>query len=88
MLSPYLTFCVQLLQVVFVFYLKFASLMTMFEYCQLILQKVSFDISLFRLEWQKACNKLSERDIAALKKWCIDTFGIPFCANVDPFLVS
>jgi len=58
--------------------------MTMLEYFKLILVKVSFDPALFRMEFKKAVRKLVDEEIAELKKWCIETFGLSYCLKVDP----
>jgi hypothetical protein len=53
--------------------------MTMLEYFKMILQKVSFDISLFRIELKKALQSLTVDDRNELKRWCIQTFGLQYC---------
>lgn len=53
--------------------------MTMLEYCKLILQKVSFDISLFRKEFLKAISNLLPEEVNELKTWCLATFGETYC---------
>lgn len=58
--------------------------MTMLEYFKLILEKVSFDPALFRMEFRKAARKLMDEEIAELKKWCIETFGLTYCLKADP----
>lgn len=58
--------------------------MTMLEYFKVILEKVSFDPSLFKTEFRKAAHKLMDAELNELKKWCIDTFGISYCQSVDP----
>ncbi|MFN0274956.1 MAG: hypothetical protein ACKVPJ_04370 [Chitinophagales bacterium] len=58
--------------------------MTMLEYFKMILQKVSFDISLFRSELNKALQSLTMEERNELKRWCIQTFGLPFCKQAMP----
>lgn len=58
--------------------------MTMLEYFKVILEKVSFDHALFRIEFRKAAQKLMQEEVAELKKWCIETFGIQYCVSADP----
>lgn len=53
--------------------------MTMLEYFKMILQKVSFDISLFRNEFKKALTNLSDDEKTELRRWCIQTFGLQYC---------
>jgi hypothetical protein len=47
----------------------------MFEMCKEILQKVSFDKSLFRKELYKSIGWIKKDEILALKVWCLSTFG-------------
>ena len=49
--------------------------MKMIEYVKLILEKVSFESSLFEKELKKGIKALSFCDIRELKKWCYDRFG-------------
>ena len=49
--------------------------MSMFEYFQVILQKVSFDPQLFRVEYRKAAASLIAEDMRKLHAWCLETFG-------------
>jgi hypothetical protein len=58
--------------------------MTMLEYCKMILEKVSFDMSLFRIELKKALDQLVGEEITELKKWCITRFGINYCRTAAP----
>lgn len=58
--------------------------MTMLEYCKMILQKVSFDPSLFRMELHKALKELLAEEVQELKQWCVRTFGITYCLHADP----
>lgn len=58
--------------------------MTMLEYCKMILEKVSFDMSLFRIELTKALTQLVDDEITELKKWCITRFGINYCRTAAP----
>lgn len=41
----------------------------MFNYCKVILDKVSFDRSLFRKEYRKSLRLLSDDEAMALKLW-------------------
>lgn len=41
----------------------------MFNYCKVILSKVSFDRSLFRKEYKKSLRLLSDDEAQALKLW-------------------
>ena len=58
--------------------------MTMLEYCKMILEKVSFDKSLFRAEYLKAITKLLREEIQDLKNWCIEKFGQTYCEEAAP----
>ena len=48
---------------------------TMLEYIKMILQKVSFDKSLFEKELKKAIAMLVPEEIKQLKSWCYAQFG-------------
>lgn len=48
---------------------------TMLEYIKTILQKVSFDKSLFEKELKKAIAMLVPEEIRQLKSWCYEQFG-------------
>ena len=58
--------------------------MTILEYSKLILEKVSFDKSLFRKELLKAIHILVKEEIIELKNWCIEKFGYSYCENAVP----
>jgi len=60
--------------------------MTMLEYFKMILQKVSFDKSLFRAEYYKALKKLINEEVSELRNWCIETFGLSYCLQAAPDL--
>ena len=47
----------------------------MYELSRQILEKVSFDQSLFRKELIKAINWIEKEEKLLLKVWCIATFG-------------
>ncbi len=47
----------------------------MLEYTKTILEKVSFDASLFRKELTKALKWLRTDEALELRKWCISKFG-------------
>jgi len=44
----------------------------MFNYCKVILDKVSFDRSLFRKEYRKSLRVLSDDEGRALRSWVRD----------------
>lgn len=48
----------------------------MYEMCQLILQRVSFDKKLFRKELKKAIKWLPPTERALLYAWCLTQFGM------------
>lgn len=48
---------------------------TMLEYIKTVLQKVSFDRSLFEKELKKAIQMLVPDEIKQLKSWCYAQFG-------------
>ena len=50
----------------------------------MILEKVSFDMSLFRIELTKALTQLVDDEITELKKWCITRFGLNYCRTAAP----
>jgi len=70
------------------FYYTTPYCMTMLEYCKLILQKVSFDISLFRKEFQKAMIRLLPEEVVDLKLWCLETFGQYYCLKAQLDIAS
>jgi len=47
----------------------------MLDYVKVILEKVSFESSLFEKELKKSLKLLSIREIRELRKWCYDKFG-------------
>lgn len=47
----------------------------MLEYVKVILQKVSFDQSLFEKELLKAIKNLNEEETDLLLQWCSEQFG-------------
>ncbi|MBA4852646.1 hypothetical protein H1R81_19765 [Emticicia sp. BO119] len=47
----------------------------MLDYVKVILEKVSFESSLFEKELKKALKLLSFREVRELKKWCYEKFG-------------
>ncbi|KAB7732935.1 hypothetical protein F5984_03025 [Rudanella paleaurantiibacter] len=47
----------------------------MLEYIKTILQKVSFDKSLFEKELRKAIESLLPDEVKHLKSWCYEQFG-------------
>jgi len=58
----------------------------MLEYFKMILEKVSFDKTLFRAEYYKAIRKLLKEELVELRKWCIEKFGIQYCVQAAPDL--
>ncbi len=48
----------------------------MYELCKEILQKVSFDKSLFRKELIKSIKWLKKEELGQLYVWCLSTFVI------------
>jgi hypothetical protein len=48
---------------------------TMFEYCKMILEKLSFDRRLFRKEYKKSFKYLAPAERAAFRKWVRERFG-------------
>ena len=49
--------------------------MKMLDYVKVILEKVSFESSLFEKELKKSLKLLSFREVRELRKWCYDKFG-------------
>jgi hypothetical protein len=49
--------------------------MKMLDYVKVILEKVSFESSLFEKELKKSLKLLSFREVRELKKWCYEKFG-------------
>lgn len=47
----------------------------MLDYVKLILQKVSFDETIFEKELKKALKIISEEDTYQFQSWCYDQFG-------------
>ena len=47
----------------------------MLKYTETILQKVSFNKELFRIELEKSVKWLQKHEVSALKSWCILNFG-------------
>jgi hypothetical protein len=50
--------------------------MSMLEYIKMILEKVSFDKSLFEKELKKGIKQLVPTEVRLLKEWCYDRFGL------------
>ncbi len=50
-------------------------MLSMLEYIKTILQKVSFDKSLFEKELAKAIKMLIPEEVKQLKRWCYAQFG-------------
>lgn len=49
--------------------------MSRFEYCKLILKKISFDRALLKKEYFKALRLLSESETSLFTAWCKNEFG-------------
>lgn len=47
----------------------------MYEFSKQVLQKVSFDRSLFSKELRKAIKWIKKEEAILLKAWCLATFG-------------
>lgn len=47
----------------------------MLKYTELVLQKVSFNKELFKVELEKSIKWLKKNEVKALKNWCIINFG-------------
>jgi hypothetical protein len=47
----------------------------MYELSKLILQKVSFDRSLFTKELRKAVRWIRPEEVVSFRNWCLATFG-------------
>lgn len=47
----------------------------MYEFSKQVLQKVSFDRSLFSKELKKAIKWVKKDELTLLKAWCLATFG-------------
>jgi hypothetical protein len=48
---------------------------TLLEYIKIILEKVSFDATLFEKELKKYLKLLLPQEVKALRKWCYVQFG-------------
>lgn len=46
------------------------------EYNKIVLERVSFDPSLFRKEYRKALNLLNQKDRYRLKMWCKENITV------------
>lgn len=49
--------------------------MSRFEYCKLILRKISFDRALLKKEYVKALRLLPDNEISLFIAWCKSEFG-------------
>lgn len=56
---------------------------TMLEYCKLILEKVSFDKSLFNRELFKALVQIEPDDLPNFKEWCYRKFAEQYADILD-----
>ena len=59
----------------------------MLEMFKTVLSGVSFDKSLFKKELTKAKTWLKKDELAALKVWCITTFGVEYHNLVKDVLI-
>lgn len=48
--------------------------MNTLDYTKMILQKVSFNVELFRKELKKALNSLVKPEAEALRKWALENY--------------
>lgn len=55
----------------------------MLEMTKLVLQRVSFDSSLFKKELIKALKWLKKEEALALQAWCIATFGSQYSSLIQ-----
>jgi hypothetical protein len=55
----------------------------MLEYAKIILQKVSFDNSLFEKELRKAVADLRQDEPGKLYAWCMDFFGDMYPETIE-----
>ncbi len=51
----------------------------MLEYAKIVLNKVSFDVKLFKKELLKAYQYLIEDDVEELMQWVINNYGKQYC---------
>ncbi len=47
----------------------------MLEFCKSVLQKVSFDHTLFQKELNKSIKWINQEDAENLRQWCLNTYG-------------
>ena len=47
----------------------------MLEFCKSVLQKVSFDHSLFQKELNKSIQWVNQTEVENLRQWCLETYG-------------
>jgi hypothetical protein len=47
----------------------------MLDYTKIILQRVSFDETLFEKELRKSLTDLIKEEVLELKRWCIENFA-------------
>ena len=47
----------------------------MLEYAKIILQKVSFDSTLFEKELRKMTSEMGKEELGKLYMWCVEFFG-------------
>ena len=47
----------------------------MLEFCKSVLQKVSFDHSLFQKELTKSIQWVNQTELENLRQWCMQTYG-------------
>jgi hypothetical protein len=54
----------------------------MLDFSKMILEKVSFDKTLFRKELMKAIKWIEPNEKAQLRAWCLNTFGDEFSSEI------
>lgn len=54
--------------------MKIKNRISTFDYCKLILKKVSFSSYLFERELRKAIKACDPRQLHVLKRWCLKKF--------------
>ncbi|MEJ6736989.1 MAG: hypothetical protein QNK84_08120 [Flavobacteriales bacterium] len=58
----------------------------MLVYSKNVLNKMSFDVFLFKKELTKACKNLSTEEVDELMKWVLENFGAQYV--LQPILVK
>lgn len=60
----------------------------MLEYTKKILNKVSFDVKLFKKELSKAYQNLVEEDVEELRNWVVANFGKQYSLTPIPIYIK